>query len=119
MRIANSSPRSLEVEDVVCGTGRSPLSILGVLALWGVSANGASSRAFLPDWNKPPSACCGNWTPDGKYFVFTATREGKTEIWATREPTGLLDSFRKTGQPVQLTGGQLDSMTPLPSVDGK
>ena len=58
-----------------------PLGRTGVLRLWEVSANGASSRAFLPDWNQPPSACCGNWTPDGKYFVFQATREGKTEIW--------------------------------------
>ena len=96
-----------------------PLGRTGVLTLWEVSANGASSRAFLPDWNQPPSACCGNWTPDGKYFVFQATRDGKTEIWATRERTGLLDSFRKTDQPVQLTGGQMDSKTPLPSLDGK
>ncbi len=96
-----------------------PLGRTGVLTLWEVSANGASSRAFLPDWNQPPSACCGNWTRDGKYFVFQATRSGKTEIWATRERTGLLGSFRRTGQPVQLTGGQLDSMTPLPSLDGK
>ena len=96
-----------------------PLGRTGVLRLWEVSANGASSRAFLPDWNQPPSACCGNWTPDGKYFVFQATRDGKTEIWVTRERTGLLDSFRRTNQPVQLTGGQLDSMTPLPGLDGK
>lgn len=97
----------------------SPLARTGVLTLWEVSANGASSRAFLPDWNQPPAACCGNWTPNGKYFVFQATREGKTEIWVTRERLALLDSFRKPDQPVQLTGGQLDSMTPLPGLDGK
>ncbi len=96
-----------------------PLGRTGVLKIWEVSANGSSSRAFLPDWNQPPSACCGNWTPDGRYFVFQATRDGKTEIWVTRERTGLLDSFRRIDQPVQLTGGQLDSMTPLPSLDGK
>jgi eukaryotic-like serine/threonine-protein kinase len=96
-----------------------PLGRTGVLKLWEISADGTNSRAFLPDWNQPPSACCGNWTPNGKYFVFQATRDGKTEIWATRESTGLLDSFRKADGPVQLTGGQLDSMTPLLSLDGK
>jgi Tol biopolymer transport system component len=96
-----------------------PLGRTGVLRIWEVPANGENSREFLSGWNKPPSACCGNWTPDGKYFVFQATREGKTEIWVTPERTGLLDSLRKADQPVQLTGGQMDSMTPLPGLDGK
>jgi serine/threonine protein kinase/Tol biopolymer transport system component len=97
-----------------------PLSRLGALAIWEASADGTSSHPFLPDWNQPPAACCGNWTRDGKYFVFQATRHGKTEIWATRERTGLLDSFRKVNrEPAQLTAGQLNSMMPLPSIDGK
>lgn len=97
-----------------------PLARFGTLAIWEVSADGTSSHPFLPDWNQRAAACCGNWTPDGKYFVFQATRQGKTEIWATRERTGLLDSFRKADrEPVQLTSGQLNSMMPLPGVDGK
>jgi Tol biopolymer transport system component len=75
---------------------------------------------LLPGWNQPPAECCGNWTPDGKYFVFQATRNGKTEIWAIRERNGLLGSFRKIGrEPVQLTAGQLNSLTPVLSPDGK
>ncbi len=96
-----------------------PLSRSGALSLWEVSANGASSHALLPDWDRPQGACCGNWTPDGKYFVFQAIRESKTEIWVIRGQPGLLNSLGKTDQPVQLTSGQLDSMTPLPSLDGK
>ncbi|MDQ2843648.1 MAG: serine/threonine-protein kinase, partial [Acidobacteriota bacterium] len=97
-----------------------PLSRVGALAIWEVSADGTRIHPFLPDWNQPPAACCGNWTPDGKYFVFQATRQGKTEIWATREQAGLLGSFRKAGrEPVQLTAGQLNSMMPVPSPDGK
>ncbi|HEY1215631.1 MAG TPA: protein kinase, partial [Bryobacteraceae bacterium] len=97
-----------------------PIARFGALAIWEVSADGASSHPVLPDWNRPPAACCGNWTPDGNYFVFQATRHGKTEIWATRERTGPLGSFRKADrEPVQLTAGQLNSMMPLPSSDGK
>jgi Tol biopolymer transport system component len=97
-----------------------PLSTNTPLAMWEASSDGTSSHAFLPDWNQPPSACCGNWTPDGKYFVFQATRQGKTEIWATRERTGLLDSLRKGDrEPMQLTAGQLDSTMPSPTIDGK
>ncbi|MBV9442926.1 MAG: serine/threonine-protein kinase [Acidobacteriaceae bacterium] len=96
-----------------------PLSRSGVLALWEVMANGSSSHAFLRDWNQPPAACCGNWTPDGKFYVFQATRERKTEVWATRERIGWLHFLGRANQPVQLTGGQLDSLAPLPSLDGK
>ena len=96
-----------------------PLARAGMLVLWEVSADGSSSHAFLPSWNQPPAACCGNWTPDGKFYVFQATRERKTEVWATREHIGRLDFVRTPNQPVQLTAGQLDSLVPLPSLDGK
>jgi Tol biopolymer transport system component len=78
---------------------------------------------LLPGWNQPPAECCGNWTPDGKYFVFQATRNGKTEIWAIQERRGRLDLFglsgRPASEPVQLTGGQLNSLAPVLSPDGK
>ncbi len=97
-----------------------PFARTGTPAIWEVSADGTRLHAFLPDWNQPPAACCGNWTPDGKYFVFQATRHGKTEIWATREGGSLLDEFRKVDrEPVQLTAGQLSSMVPVVSPDGK
>ncbi len=97
-----------------------PLSRIGALAIWDVLADGTRLHTFLPDWNQSSAACCGNWTPDGKYFVFQATRNGKTEIWATRERGGLLDVFRKLGrEPVQLTAGQLNSLQPVLSRNGK
>jgi eukaryotic-like serine/threonine-protein kinase len=97
-----------------------PFARIGELAMWEVSADGTGLHPFSPDWNKPPAACCGNWTPNGKYFVFQATRNGKTEIWATREQATLLSAFRKLDrEPVQLTAGQLNSMMPVVSPDGK
>ena len=39
-------------------------------SLWEVSADGTNLHPLLPGWNNPPEECCGNWTPDGKYFCF-------------------------------------------------
>src|SRR5262249_54074310 len=75
----------------------------GLSSLWEVSADGANPHPLLPGWNDQAAECCGNWTPDGQYFVFQSTRNGVTNIWGLREQTGL---SRWTGQePVQLTFG--------------
>jgi Tol biopolymer transport system component len=86
-------------------------------SLWEVAADGTNLRPLLPGWNNPPAECCGNWTPDGKYFVFQATREGMTSIWAIREKAGF---FRKApNPPVQVTTGPTWLLYPVPSTDGK
>jgi eukaryotic-like serine/threonine-protein kinase len=92
----------------------------GALSIWEVSADGKGLHPLLASWNQPPTACCGNWTPEGKYFVFQATRSGKTEIWAIRERRGLRGWVgRLEDKPVQITSGQLNSLAPVPSPDGK
>jgi serine/threonine protein kinase/Tol biopolymer transport system component len=97
-----------------------PIDRSNLLSLWEVSADGKGLHSLLGDWNQPPTACCGNWTPDGRYFLFQATRNRKTEIWFIRERRGWRGSLaRATAEPVQLTSGQLNSLAPLPSPDGK
>jgi Tol biopolymer transport system component/DNA-binding winged helix-turn-helix (wHTH) protein len=91
-------------------------SINGSSSLWEVSADGKMPHPILAGWNRAPSECCGSWTPDGSYFVFQSTRDGKTEIWATRERRGLPFS---SSQPVRLTAGQMNSLAPMVSQNGK
>jgi serine/threonine protein kinase/Tol biopolymer transport system component len=89
----------------------------GVRSLWEVSVDGKNPRPLLPGWNRPSAECCGNWTPDGKYFLFQSTRNGRTDIWALRDEASL---FRKRErEPVQSTTGPLNYWAPLPSRDGK
>jgi len=88
----------------------------GFASIWEISADGKMPHPILPGWNPAPSECCGTWTPDGKYFVFQATRDGKTEIWAIKERQGLLS--RGSGEPVQLTAGQIDSLAPTVGSNG-
>jgi Tol biopolymer transport system component/predicted Ser/Thr protein kinase len=86
-------------------------------SLWEVRADGTGLRELLPGWNNPPSECCGNWTPDGRYYVFESTHNGRKNVWSVREAAGL---FRKSGgDPVQLTSGQMESAAPVFSRDGK
>jgi eukaryotic-like serine/threonine-protein kinase len=86
-------------------------------SLWEVSIDGKNPHLLLPDWNHPPAECCGNWTPDGRYFVFQSTRNGRTDIWGLRDKASL---FRKPDrEPVQLTTGPLNYWAPLPSRDSK
>jgi Tol biopolymer transport system component len=89
-------------------------------SLWEVRSDGANLHPLLPGWNRPPAECCGTWTPDGSYYVFQATRNGKTEIWALRETGGLMNRLgRRPAVPTQVTSGQMDSVSPAFSPDGK
>jgi Tol biopolymer transport system component len=85
-------------------------------SLWEVSANGRNLHPLFPQWNEPSAECCGNWTPDGKYYAFQSTREGATDIWVTAEGGGPL---RRTSNPVRLTAVPLNFLATVPSRDGK
>jgi len=86
-------------------------------SLWEVATDGSNLHPLLPGWNNPPEEWGGNWTSDGKYFVFESTRSGKTDIWAIRERS---DLFRKSSrEPVQVTSGPMNFHAAVPSVDGK
>jgi len=89
----------------------------GTDSLWEMQPDGSNPRALLQGWNSPAQECCGNWTPDGRYFIFQSTRNGQTQIWAMSEKRGLL---RKTNlEPAELTTGPLSYFTPVASADGK
>ncbi len=86
-------------------------------ALWEISSNGANLHRLLQGWHEPALVSQGNWTPDGKYFVFQVFVNGRLDIWAMREKRDWL--HRVSRQPVQLTSGPLNFHSPQPSTDGK
>jgi Tol biopolymer transport system component len=92
----------------------------GPMTIWETSPAGDGLHPLLGGWNEPSSECCGNWTPDGKYYAFQANRAGKTEIWAIQEGLGWLAQLRgMRGKPVQITSGHLDSLAPVIGPDNK
>jgi Tol biopolymer transport system component/DNA-binding winged helix-turn-helix (wHTH) protein len=85
-------------------------------SLWEVPAGGTDSRPFFPGWRY--ASCCGNWTPDGKYFLFQASGDDhRTDIWALREKRGLREKASKRA--VQLTAGPMNFSSAVSSLDGK
>ncbi|MFZ0663154.1 MAG: protein kinase [Acidobacteriaceae bacterium] len=91
-------------------------STLNTSSLAEAHADGSHFRRLLAGWENPVNECCGNWTKDGKYFVFQATHNGVTNLWAERVAG---DWWRKVSHdPVQLTVGQMNSQSPLPSKGG-
>jgi len=86
-------------------------------SLWEVDADGSQPRPLLPGWNSSPDAYSGDWTPDGRYYIFGSSRGVFSNIWAVRETSNL---FRKPSlAPVQLTTGTMHLTSPLPARDGK
>ena len=84
--------------------------------LWEVAADGSNARSLFPGWSQPASECCGNWTPDGQYFVFQSSHSDNahSEIWVRRErPWYLADR-----EPRQITNGPLDYQAPSTAPGG-
>jgi len=89
----------------------------GRMEIWEAAADGSGLHPLLPGWSDPPNLCCGSWTPDGEHYVFQATRDGRTDIWAIRERTG---PFRSgPSDPVQLTSGAAEFIRPTIAPDGE
>jgi serine/threonine protein kinase/Tol biopolymer transport system component len=86
-------------------------------SIWEASANGSNLRALLAGWNSTPNECCGNWTPDGKYYVFQAVRDGTANLWALHEPGFFFHAAAQ--EPIQLTTGPMNVGGPVASRDGK
>jgi len=66
-------------------------------------------------WDKEPQECCGEWTPEGRYFLFRAARDNRSDIWLIRDTKYLEGKY----QPTRLTNGPLGSAAAISSRDGK
>jgi serine/threonine protein kinase/Tol biopolymer transport system component len=82
-------------------------------SLWEVAINGVGLRPLLPGWHQESGECCGSWTADGRYFFFAAYRNGRSDIWALEEKSGLL--HKKSNLPLRITAGPISYTTPVAS----
>jgi DNA-binding winged helix-turn-helix (wHTH) protein/Tol biopolymer transport system component len=87
------------------------------VALWQADLTNNTVQPLLPDWPNSGRVLPGGWTPDGRYFFFTAFSDGTRNVWAIREKQETLR--RTSSQPVQITAGPLTFYLPVPSKDGK
>ena len=85
--------------------------------LWEISSDGTNLHPMFPGWRSGAPTVGGNWTPDGKYFVFESPIESHSQIWAVREAGSLL--YKVSHQPVQLTSGTISYVRPVPGRNGE
>ncbi len=105
------SPDSSRLRFTVYDLGKRTSSI------WEVQSEDGGLQPLLPGWSYAPHECCGNWTPDGRYYFFQSVRDGVSNIWIVAEQTGLF--HKALAKPVQLTAGPLSFTCPISSKDGQ
>ena len=81
-------------------------------SIWEVSTADGKSRPLFSEWRNIDH-CCGNWTPDGSFYVFQATHDHRTQLWAIAENAGT------ASEPVQITHSALDFRRPTIVDNGK
>jgi len=92
-------------------------------ALWEVNQDGSNPHALLAGWQYAASACCGNWTADGRYYIFQAlqnqpnTSTTFTALWALAEPSPSPDN--NISRLVRLTNAPMSFGNASPGRDTK
>ena len=81
-----------------------------------VTSEGQNLRLLFPSSPEIGSACCGRWTPDGAYFVFTGTQNGRSDLWILKEPPFGISWPRL--KPSRLTSGPISYGDALPATQG-
>ena len=66
-----------------------------------------SGTADASGLHKLVDGCCGEWTPDGRYFIFSRSFGLRSDLWALPE-TKKFPGQRQDHAPIQLTAGPLD-----------
>jgi Tol biopolymer transport system component/DNA-binding winged helix-turn-helix (wHTH) protein len=87
----------------------------GGSSLWEMRQDGSNLHRIFPIGPPADRECCGEWSPDGRYFIYTAKHKGSWDMWAVRE-SGLslqrapLGPFRLvTGWPGGVIGAAVPS----------
>jgi serine/threonine protein kinase len=85
--------------------------------LWRLSADGQNAQPLQFDWPADVDQYAGQWTPDGRHFMFSSNREGRTNVYELVAPRWF--EFWKRPAPVRITGNQIPILASTPSRDSR
>jgi DNA-binding winged helix-turn-helix (wHTH) protein len=74
--------------------------------IWEVSSDGSNFHPLMPAWQPLLGQCCGNWTVDGKFFMFlsqdsllgAAPALPRSQMWILDERRGVFRSCNPPGR---------------------
>ncbi len=86
-----------------------------ISSLWEMKPDGSDLQPLFPGWKTDAVQCCGDWTHDGRYYIFEVQHSaGTKDLWAVRDTH---HPFQRKAVPVQLTTGPLWYMNVAASPD--
>jgi eukaryotic-like serine/threonine-protein kinase len=87
-------------------------------SLWEIRQDGSDLHPVFSNGQGPTDACCGQWTPDGRYFFFVSSGGLSVwNVWVKREPGAL--SLWRSPAPMQMTTGPTSFGNFTLGTDGK
>lgn len=85
--------------------------------LWRLNVDGTNLREVSIDWPDSVGIFGGQWTRDGRHFLFLSDHSGLTNAYELASPPWYM--FWKKPTPVLLTGNQINTLAMAPSPDNK
>jgi serine/threonine protein kinase len=85
--------------------------------LWSVSADGQDAHPLRLDWPANANQYFGQWTPDGRHFVFSSDREDRPNLYELATPPWF--AFWRKPTAVRITGNQLPILAAAPMRDSR
>jgi serine/threonine protein kinase len=83
--------------------------------IWELNVDGSNPHRLVLDWPEDADQTHGQWTRDGKHFIFMSHREGVNNIYELIQPPWF--EFWKKATAVRLTAGQIDVLGATPDRD--
>jgi Tol biopolymer transport system component len=85
--------------------------------IWLMGSDGKNPHPLDVDWPIDADEFDGQWTPDGRHFVFSSGREGRGNVYELMKPRWF--EFWKKPEAIRLTGNQLTITDAVPARDSK
>ena len=84
--------------------------------IWEVRVDGSHLRRAFADLAVPAFQCCGNWTANGRYYVFSSPDFFGSQLWALREHPRVIGGPKTV---LRLSAGPMSMTSALPNAGNK